>query len=80
MRMSLPPKHYIANCSGQRCPERAECLRYMRSAQFPRRDYKTGEMQLQAWASYDIERQAKLTCPAKIEPHPGIGQALLKAA
>ncbi len=80
MSVSLPPKHHITNCAGQQCHERAECLRYMRHAGFTRKDRDTGLIQVQLWASYDIERQCFGTCSSKLEPHSGVAIAMLKAA
>lgn len=82
MRVNLPPKHYIENCPGQACAERAECLRFMRPAQFPRVDRTSGAAILQRWASFDVERARFGSCAAKLEPHHGgaMAHALLKAA
>lgn len=45
-------------CTGQGCPERDECLRFLLSYN----PYKT------QWASFDIERQLLGTCAVKIVP------------
>ena len=41
-------------CAGFNCPERNDCLRYVR---------RVGD----EWASLDVERFLKDSCPAKIE-------------
>lgn len=50
--------HRDVLCSGQKCPERDECLRWMR--QPPAHNLE--------WASLDLERLLLGTCEAKITP------------
>ncbi len=80
MPVHLPPKHHIVNCAGQVCPERGECLRYLRHAQWPRKDYETGKTIVQAWASYDIERQRCGSCESKLVPVGQVARAMMRAA
>ena len=62
----LGVKTFEANCAGQGCPEREGCLRYLRpSAQLG-----------QAWASFDLERQIKDSCPAMDEPSHAMKAAI----
>ena len=53
-----------ANCAGQECDERTECLRYMEERPYGR----TAEgYPLVAWASFDIERQQQGSCKSFIQ-------------
>ena len=50
--------HYKASCAGQGCPERDGCLRF--EERRPIGNIKG--LVLVAWASFDIERQARGHC------------------
>jgi len=79
MTVSLVPKAHIVNCVGFECPERGECLRYLRPAFRARKDHQTGALTVQEWASYDIERKRFGDCPHKLVAHGSMAQALARA-
>lgn len=79
MTAHLVAKPHIENCTGAQCPERSECLRYLRPAYYPRKDFNTGVWTVQKWASYDIERQHYGNCAHKVVPHGAIAQAMARA-
>ncbi len=74
----LAPKAHVANCTGQQCPERGTCLRYLRPAWRAHKDHESGKVTVQLWASFDIERQRFKDCPAKL-PVTQMQRALLQA-
>ena len=70
MSFKLSVNALEANCTGQKCEDSGNCLRYLRPA---------AELG-QVWLPYDHDRQAKPgRCPAIIEPSNGMRAAMRRA-
>ena len=69
-QFKLGVRTFDANCTGQECRDRDNCLRYLRPAS------ELG----QVWASFDLERKAKEgDCPALEPVSHGMRTAMRKA-
>lgn len=77
--VALPANPKAVSCTGQGCPERDECLRYLRPA-FRASRRANGTVIVQLWASYDIEAALLASCPHKQAGGTAMSRAFVRAA